>query len=453
MATMEIVTPRGTLHRVLIGEGIQPELATIDSLHFGAIVCQDHYDTTIVLGNDGLTPLIIDSLQLSGGDSTIFSLAAQEGALTLPLTIAPGSRDTILVRFASGRSGIFRTRLKIFSNGADTAISITASKDIVSFVLESGMVDFGSIVSGTSSTRMIRVFNTGSVPLTLQTPVVVGPFTIESIAPATLYPTGSGVMTIRFTSPVKGTTYDTTFFYTESSCGAGENIRFRGATDAEASVELYIPDITARPGEIVQLPILLRNPNKLAEAGVRGFSFRLRMRADLLIPIAPTPTGSKNGTDRIIQINAPLGSDLTLLSLPFRAALGSDSSTPIELDGISSDGKNIAITKTAGSFTLTDICLNGGARLLKSGDFNLKPARPNPVTAESTIDFALVESGRTRIWLTDMSGREAAVLADGWMNPGTYSVPVDAGRLDAGVFLCILQTPTERLTTQIVVVK
>ena len=63
---------------------------------------------------------------------------------------------------------------------------------------------------------------------------------------------------------------------------------------------------------------------------------------------------------------------------------------------------------------------------------------PNPASASAKIDFALVREERVRISVVDIAGREAAILADGQMAPGSYSMLWDgrqgSTRLPAGVY-------------------
>jgi hypothetical protein len=63
---------------------------------------------------------------------------------------------------------------------------------------------------------------------------------------------------------------------------------------------------------------------------------------------------------------------------------------------------------------------------------------PNPAAASARIDFALVRGERVRLSVIDIAGREAAILADGPMAPGSYSMMWDGRqggtRLPAGVY-------------------
>ena len=63
---------------------------------------------------------------------------------------------------------------------------------------------------------------------------------------------------------------------------------------------------------------------------------------------------------------------------------------------------------------------------------------PNPASGSTRIKFALVREEKVRISVVDVTGREAALLADGPMAPGSYSMLWDgrkgSARLSAGVY-------------------
>jgi hypothetical protein len=63
---------------------------------------------------------------------------------------------------------------------------------------------------------------------------------------------------------------------------------------------------------------------------------------------------------------------------------------------------------------------------------------PNPTSSSARIDFALARGEKVRISVVDVTGREATVLADGPMAPGSYSMVWDGrkggARFAAGVY-------------------
>lgn len=80
----------------------------------------------------------------------------------------------------------------------------------------------------------------------------------------------------------------------------------------------------------------------------------------------------------------------------------------------------------------------------------LTQVRPNPVSEAAQVRFALPKPGRARLRLLDPGGRVAATLVDRQHAAGWYSVPLDASRLPAGVYLLRLETETTTLVRKLV---
>jgi hypothetical protein len=67
--------------------------------------------------------------------------------------------------------------------------------------------------------------------------------------------------------------------------------------------------------------------------------------------------------------------------------------------------------------------------------FLLGQNHPNPFNPETTIDFQIPASGRVKLSVFDMLGREVATLVDEELEPGDHTVRFDARRLASGVYL------------------
>jgi hypothetical protein len=60
---------------------------------------------------------------------------------------------------------------------------------------------------------------------------------------------------------------------------------------------------------------------------------------------------------------------------------------------------------------------------------------PNPFNPSTRLDYTLPERSQVRIVVTDMLGREVAVLADGSMDAGTHTALFDASALASGTYV------------------
>ena len=83
---------------------------------------------------------------------------------------------------------------------------------------------------------------------------------------------------------------------------------------------------------------------------------------------------------------------------------------------------------------------------------------PNPFNPTTRIDFALDRPGTVELAVFDIAGRRVATLRDGELGAGEHSVTWD-GRTDrgeaaaSGLYLYVLQTPTDRLTRRMMLVR
>ena len=71
--------------------------------------------------------------------------------------------------------------------------------------------------------------------------------------------------------------------------------------------------------------------------------------------------------------------------------------------------------------------------------FDLHQNYPNPVRGLSRIGFTLQESGRVRLAISDVLGREVLVLIDGVCAAGTHEAVLDAAGLAAGAYVYRLE--------------
>ena len=78
---------------------------------------------------------------------------------------------------------------------------------------------------------------------------------------------------------------------------------------------------------------------------------------------------------------------------------------------------------------------------------------PNPSRGAAAVAFALPEAGPARLSVTDMLGREVAVLADGPLAAGPHRATVETGRLAAGVYVVRLVADGQARAQRLVVAR
>ncbi len=437
----------------LFGEGIEPTLAGPAEIRMTEMICGSRYDTLLVLRNDGRSRLTIDSAGIGGTDGGEFVLLDKSGApLTLPLRIEYGESDTIIVRAAPGKTGNLSASIVLRSNAVNIAgkyleIPLTLSRSLVAFRMITPSLDFFGLDPNTPAVRAGRLVNTGTLPLTWSVPVTVGAFTIESIVPLTTPPGGESEITVRYAGGPEGAGAEEEYTFVDPICGETGTLSLRALVENGGVLTLAVVDtLRGAPGERVEVAVRLRDLRRLHPA-TTGFRGRLRFDAGLLYPIEGTPAGNVVGSERVIDVDLPLpspiGPDSVIARLPFLATLGAVRTTPLVLEDPVAIGGKANIGTVPGVFALEGLCETGTTRILRSGDFVLKPARPNPSSDVAALEYSLVEDGPVRLLLTDALGAVVAVIVDEELRAGGYISTIDLSALPGGLYFYRLETRTQ----------
>jgi hypothetical protein len=227
--------------------------------------------------------------------------------------------------------------------------------------------------------------------------------------------------------------------------------------DAEAATATaFIGVYEAAPGQQITIPIELVTPRNLQRNAIRTFRAQMRFNRSLLLPTGSEVTSTLDNDYRTVTLSGTVdpveGQDtLRLGAIEFIAMLGNAVETPLELVSLEWEEGRVALDTTNGKFRLVGLCQNGGTRLVNtSGNMSLKPMRPNPTGGLTVIEYEVIETGPTRLYLTDMSGSRI-MLVDTWLEAGHYMASFDASAIASGTYVCVLQTETLRLTQPLVV--
>lgn len=220
-----------------------------------------------------------------------------------------------------------------------------------------------------------------------------------------------------------------------------------------AAVTISLPRISARQGEMVDLPVTIDHPEDAIAAGASRIDVTLGYNVTLLDPSGSTPRGTADNVKRTIQLSLPLTSpgDTILDVLHFKAALGDDSTTVLELLAPTADIPSVTVDKQDGAFTLLDLCYQGGARLLNpNGQVTL---RIIPSQSYVDVEVETIERGGTSLALVDVQGG----LIDQYLNDeapaARWTQRIDLRNLPTGRYFIVLRTPTILKTEALEVVR
>lgn len=439
---------------------IVPTAAAVDPVDMGQVQVSATKDSVVIayLTNTGPVDIRIDSIFvsqpfkcLSGMQSFIIPKGGgrQVEFLFTPATVGAVSRTVTIVTQADTLTKTIR------GEGVLPQISIPHA-----------LVDFGQIkvdtLKDTTITYIVR--NVGTGTLAISGAAMLGPDTaqfsvLRGYNGFSLLAGQQDTMTLRFAPKTAGRTSGRLGFYYGGPGSPAVVDLFGEGIGVQGFATLGVDTIRAKVGDLVEVPVYLRNAVDVDLTGATGFYAELRFNSTLLSPFGNTKTlnsTTSNGARTIVLDSLPVKADAQgiLTKLQFIAMLGDQEGTPLSLQNSFALSGKVGMTEVPGYFLLTDVCHEGGARLFSAtGRVNLFQNRPNPFNAMTLIDYELIENGQTRLTVMDMYGRNVATLVDGAIKPGRYAVSFDASTLPSGTYITILETPTIRMMRVMEVVK
>jgi hypothetical protein len=328
----------------------------------------------------------------------------------------------------------------------DTVMSSEYWSIVVPRVQAVDVVDMGQVYVGDlkDSTVGMYLTNPSGFPIGIDGISVDPPFDVidSTPLPCLLAKDASMSVTFRFQPGSVGVFSDSVIIRTQTGTVV-KQIRGQGLNGV-GSVVIFTDTIRARVGDLVLVPLRLRNVHRVTLNTV--FHSELRFNATLLAPTGSTPSGVIDNGERRIAVDIPWtqsADEGVLTTLQFLALLGNTDNTPLRVEHSYAGAGQVVMLEVPGHFLLTDVCREGGPRyFIGGGTVHLSQNRPNPFNARTVIDYEILEAGPTRLFVTDIYGRTLATLSDGMLLPGKYSVAFNAERLASGIYITVLQTPT-----------
>lgn len=209
---------------------------------------------------------------------------------------------------------------------------------------------------------------------------------------------------------------------------------------------LALDTLYGNTGDRVYYPIKvlsLEDPLLDCEA---EYTMSVHFNRSLIVPTNSLSFDSLTERLRFVTFGNTLSISGLITELPgieFIVTLGDTSETPIVIDSFTWGKFPIEYIGHNGLFRLADICYEGGERLTDTkGLINISVPKPNPSSEKTLVRFSTIETGRTQVYLTDITGNIIRTLADGEFKPGEYSVYISTNTLSAGNYFVTLRTPT-----------
>ncbi|MCX7908288.1 MAG: T9SS type A sorting domain-containing protein [Ignavibacteria bacterium] len=442
---------------------VKPKVLSYD-INFGKVFLGKAKDTLVnpIIINNSKIPLVIEEILQKGANEKEFSILTP-----YPKTILnPNDTLSLVLKFSPFDVGTRISKLVFKFKGGMLDVNLFGEGVIPPITIEPNLVEIGEVVVGEFKDTLLRyiIRNPSTKEIRLLSVRNIGPDSvffsiIDGGETTVIKPKDYHPLTIRFTPNTLGPKNTIIEFQTDSEIPKSFlNIVGEGVIPIYDSITISIGNYFAKPGEIVNIPIKLKNQKFINKNSFySGLGFDLSFNKTILEPIDNKFQSIISNDIRTLKILVEKENldDSVLTFLRFKVGLGNDSVTSLVISNSFPLGKGkIVIKEESGKLFLKDLCKEGGIRLFEpDGKIGIGPISPNPTEGITYINFETVEEGKTKLELFNNSGNLVDVLLDEILKPGRYEIIFDANSLESGIYLLILRTPNNVLTKILQVVK
>ena len=85
--------------------------------------------------------------------------------------------------------------------------------------------------------------------------------------------------------------------------------------------------------------------------------------------------------------------------------------------------------------------------------FVLEPAYPNPFNSSTRLRLNVMKIGQVTVGLYDMTGRHMMTVVDGVLQPGSFTIPINAELLPAGTYLIRAESAGQMSEQKVVLIR
>ncbi len=427
------------------------------NINMGTVYIDELRDSIIraVFINESEFAYTIKGYKFSGPNANDFEILSD---LQFPLIIQAKDSLPVEFRYYPKVIGLSLAELEFeLPAGILVKSSISGLCEYPSLKLNYPLVDFGNVEVGSykDSTFSIIMTNESGGAIQLDSISVKGSyrteFTSQQSVGNVLQNNESIPVTLRFLPEFYGRKNAQYLVHYQ---GKGSprlvNLFGEGIDSRTDSLMIYLKDVSAYPGEIIQVPIYIGAYGRISISElIKGFTTNLSFNGTLLEPLSGFRASELVGAERRLTIDLPktFSSDSILTVLEFKALWGNDTISPLKLNYTVPTGTGRAsIKEESASFKLKGVCLTDGVlRLFIPGNLELNQNSPNPASGTTSITFSVLESGNTSIIIYDFMGNEIKTLVDNFLPQGQHTVNFQVNELAAGVYYYIMRTPSNIL--------
>ena len=352
---------------------------------------------SFTLTNTGNATLTLTSYTVAGATSS-FTESSASTCSASTISLAANTSCTLVFNFSPQTTGPLTETISATDNAATPAVSLTltgtgASSSVATAALSPATVVFPSTpAAGTSAAQTVTLSNTGTGPLSVTLPAVLGganpgAFSIFGTSCSASLAAGSScTFNVTFTPPAAGTTYNATLSVTDNSGGGStQTVALTGFGAAALPVALAVLSPTSLTfasttvgNSATAQTISLSNPGTATLTGIAvsvtgaafsetttcGTTLAAAANCTISVGFKPVATGSAGGT--LSVADSATGSPQTVAlsgtgAAPMASLSGTSIAFPTTLIATTSAAQTVSLTNT-GTAPLTGLVISlGGA--------------------------------------------------------------------------------------------
>ena len=469
-----------TIRVPFTGRALEGDISVTDYINFGQLASCEDETRGLTIENTGDAPVTLQSINLIGQDASLFSIVSQPA---LPLNLEPTEMAEFQINFTPANTSDGAKSCNAVINAivnaqeVELVTGLSGEKVSAMIALPSEIV-FGSVVIGITEVKELAIKNIGIVP------ILIDSLHLERDLPQFAYqpnykdriiaPNDSIVITIRFSPSEIASYYDSlALYYKVGTCGDSKKVSIRGNGMPANSVTVWLPDTVVSPSiSDFTLPLYAKLENDGSPIKL-SFNATLRYNASLLYIYNDELNNIKVLKDSVI-FNETEGISERVLhlffeetevsyaskmirSFPSSTLLGDKKTTTFSWSDISftNESNEIAELRFRNSVMESEICEQGGERLLKYSNPLYLQVYPVPAAERIAIDVQTNETGEHRIELFGLNEQRTELFR--WSvapnSSKSFSFIYNTNEIANGVYTVILSTPTERRYQQIIILK
>lgn len=220
-----------------------------------------------------------------------------------------------------------------------------------------------------------------------------------------------------------------------------EKHRFRGIGSDYPTPEfnLMTENIASPAGRIVNVITYLEISEPLERETT--INYDLTFDAELLFPIenrdAPVEAGRRRVSCTPFVIAVGYTNDkIAIDTVRCTAMLGSSISTPIEFENVRTN-LPADVNDLPGSFSLSDVCEEGGIRLVENTEApeEIRSIRPNPAENEAEIEYTVNANSGVTVEIISSSGNILRRFNRPTLDAGTYTQVCNLSDFPSGMYI------------------